>query len=104
MTLPNPKRTDISVVTAEAVKMAVAEFNELGRGAFLKKYGFRQSQYYLLHFEGSEYDSKAIIGAAFGYLPGSPALKCNEFSSQKSAVKRHLEHLGFDVISTGHRN
>lgn len=37
-------------LTADAVLRAIARFDELGREAFLKQYGFREArQYFLLH-------------------------------------------------------
>jgi len=43
-----------------AILAAIAEYDLLGRDAFLEKYGFGRSlTYYLVH-DGREYDSKAI--------------------------------------------
>ena len=51
----------------DSVLKAVAELNELGREAFLERYGFRHARRYFLVVNGKRYDSKAIIGAAHGY-------------------------------------
>ena len=83
-------------LTADAVLRAIARFDELGREAFLKQYGFREArQYFLLH-EGKRYDSKAIIGAAFEFLPErSPPLRPADFSGGEATVQQVLERLGF---------
>jgi 5-methylcytosine-specific restriction protein A len=49
-----------------AVEAAIAEFDALGRDAFLAKYGFERARQYRLVHETREYDSKAIAGVAFG--------------------------------------
>ncbi len=51
-----------------AVLRAIEEFDALGRQGFLDKYGFGPSREYFLRHDGSLYDSKAIVGAAYGYL------------------------------------
>jgi len=50
-----------------AVECAIAEFDTLGRAAFLAKYGFGPARSYFVLFRGGRYDSKAIAGAAHGY-------------------------------------
>jgi 5-methylcytosine-specific restriction protein A len=44
-----------------AVLEAIAEFELVGREAFLAKYGFGHANRYILIHEGKEYDAKAII-------------------------------------------
>jgi 5-methylcytosine-specific restriction protein A len=85
-----------SNVTRSAVLAAIAEYDEIGQAAFLKKYGFKPARTYRLWHEGKAYDSKAITGAAFGYLPGSPPpLRYDEFSGGQVYVVPVLEKLGF---------
>lgn len=50
-----------------AVLKAVAEFSVLGRDAFLDKYGFGKARRYFLVIDNQRYDSKAIVGVAYGY-------------------------------------
>ena len=64
----------LSDLTIPAVSQAIEEFDQLKRKAFLKKYGFGQARGYLVVKDGRTYDSKAIAGAAHGYLPGSQPL------------------------------
>lgn len=85
-----------SNVTRAAVLAAIAEYDEIGQAAFLKKYGYRPARTYRLWHDGKPYDSKAITGAAYGYLPGSPEpLRYNEFSGGQIYVVPVLEKLGF---------
>lgn len=85
---------------AAAVKSALAEFDEIGREAFLKRYGYGRSRNYLIEYDGNLYDSKAIVGAAFGIQhPDRGPLKHSEFSGGDATVRRLLEGLGFSVVS-----
>jgi len=82
-----------SEITAEAVVQAMAEFDELGREAFLEKYGFGEAREFFLVHEGRRYDSKAILGAAHGYaLPDEGPLKSHEFNGgeQTTSVLERL--------------
>jgi hypothetical protein len=45
----------------------VAEFDEIGRERFLRKYRFKKARLYFLDLNGRLYDPKAIAGAAHGY-------------------------------------
>jgi hypothetical protein len=46
----------------------------IGREKFLAKYGFGFARSYFIEWNGEHYDSKAIAGAAHGYIPGQTAL------------------------------
>ena len=52
-----------------AVQLALNEFANVGRTAFLERYGFGKSRDFLVRNPGSGElcDSKAIVGAAYGY-------------------------------------
>jgi hypothetical protein len=81
-----------------AVLQAVAECDRLGRDPFLTRYGFHRARDYLLIVNGREYDSKAIVGVAYGYqFPSRGPLKSNQFSGGLATVKRKLNQLGFKV-------
>jgi len=77
-------------LTSEQVRLAVAEFDGLGRLAFLGKYGFGKAKSYFLDIDGNLYDSKAIVGCALG-------LPAGKFTGGDAAVARRLETLGFQV-------
>ena len=83
-------------VTHESVLAAVAEFDQLGRDAFLHATGFHRSREYYLEHEGQLYDSKPIVGYAHGVSTGTP-LRPGDFSGGDKTVARRLEALGFEV-------
>lgn len=86
------------LTSREAVLKAIGEFDRLGQVRFLRKYGFRPAREYFLEFQSRSYDSKAIVGAAFGYqFPARGPLKADEFSGGYATVKRKLEELKFVV-------
>lgn len=84
------------VTDANAVLAALAEFDRLGRDAFLKKYGFAQARDYFVEHNGRSYDSKAIAGAAHSHQHGTP-LTASDFSGGDATVASRLESLGFQV-------
>lgn len=84
-----------------AVLQAIREHDAIGREAFLAKYGFAQARTYVLRWEGRDYDSKAIAGAALGYQAGvNRALRPDEFSGGANTVAARLRGLGFEVRGT----
>jgi len=91
----------LSDLTASAVVEAIEEFDRLGRNAFLEKYGYGRARDYWLVSDSRYYDSKAVAGAAHGYLPGRAPLTHDEFSGGKVTVQTTLENLGFKIIGPG---
>jgi 5-methylcytosine-specific restriction protein A len=87
----------LSDLTAAAVNAAIDEYDQLGGEAFLAKYGFGPAKDYFVIRDGKSYDSKAIAGAAHGYLPGCAPLRSDEFSGGKATVAPRLRLLGFHV-------
>lgn len=79
------------------ILQAVAEYDRLGPDRFLEKYGFGRARSYWLVIDGKTYDSKAIAGAAHGYLPGREPLTAADFSGGTATVGRLLSRLGFQV-------
>src|SRR5688572_12248556 len=70
--------TDLT--SARAVGEAMNEFDELGQEAFLKKYGFGEAREYFVRRNNRLYDSKAIVGVAYGYqFPDRGPLKAANF-------------------------
>ena len=84
-------------ITRDAVLLAVGEYDRIGQEDFLERYGFDRARQYLLVHEGKRYDSKAIVGAAHGFLPGERPLASSEFSGGEATVGRLLRRLGFTV-------
>jgi 5-methylcytosine-specific restriction protein A len=87
-------------LTQREIHQAVAEYDRLGRDRFLEKYGFGPARSYLLVVDGKTYDSKAIVGAAHGYLPDREPLAPSDFSGGAATVRRALTNLGFNVSRT----
>jgi putative restriction endonuclease len=85
-------------VTADGVRAAIAEHDELGQENFLARYGFRPARKFLLFHDGRAYDSKAILGAAHQHATGRPLPAAN-FNGGEQTVTR-LSALGFDVRDT----
>ena len=81
----------------QSVLKAIEEFDTLGVERFLKKYEFGRSKRYFLVHEGNHYDSKAILGVAYGFEnPSNGPLRWNNFCGGRG-VQRRLEALGFEV-------
>jgi 5-methylcytosine-specific restriction protein A len=85
-------------ITAAEVARAIEEFDRLGRDAFLQAYGFAPARRYLLVHDGRRYDSKAIVGAAHGFLPGQGPLRARDFSGGADHAVGLLKWLGFVVV------
>jgi MoxR-like ATPase len=89
----------------EAVEAALQEFDERGRDAFLRKYGFHRARRFLIERNGRLYDSKAILGAAHGYqFPEQGPLLPDEFSGGEATTARKLRELGLTVVATDQVN
>lgn len=84
-------------ITPTEVRMALAEYDSLGQTAFLTKYGFKKARTYVLQHDGREYDSKAILGAAHGFLANHKPLTSDIFYGGKAAAAADLRKLGFNV-------
>jgi hypothetical protein len=83
----------------DAVLQAIAEFDRLGREAFLKQYGFGESRAYMLSASGKLYDSKAIVGVAFSFQHPDRGLPTpDDFNGGEGTVAQRLEALGFEVV------
>ena len=78
------------------VRQAAAEYDELGQDEFLARYGFGRARAYLLIIDGKAYDSKAILGVAYGHAAGRP-LRPEDFSGGAVGAARVLRSLGFEV-------
>ena len=81
-----------------SVLKAIAECDRLGRSAFLEKYGYGKALRFVLLHKGKQYDSKAIVGAAYEHQFGKP-LRNTDFSGGQASVVPKLVSLGFKVIA-----
>lgn len=85
-------------ITRIEVSKAIEEYDRVGRDAFLRHYGFGRARRYLLQHDGRHYDSKAIVGAAHGHLPGRQPLSAGGFSGGAAHAVSLLRGLGFTVL------
>ncbi|MBG0822481.1 HNH endonuclease [Planomonospora sp. ID91781] len=90
----------LSDLRREMVLAAIAEYDRLGRDAFLERYGYGPARDYFLRHQGRRYDSKAIAGVAHRGVGGRP-LRAAEFSGGNATVARALIRLGFEVTAPG---
>jgi len=87
-----------------AVQSALDEFSSLGRTAFLARYGFGKSRDFMVRnpANGELCDSKAIVGAAYGFqYPSDGPLKPEDFSGGEATVAPKLQSLGFEIVRIG---
>ena len=63
----------VNDITRDAVLQAIGKYDRLGQDGFMERYGFDRARQYLLVHDGKRYDSKAIVCAAHGFLPGRSA-------------------------------
>ena len=81
--------------SVSSILQAMREYDRIGRDAFIHKYHFGPSRTHVVLYEGREYDSKPILGAAHGYqFPEVGPLDCYHFHGGKPTIRK-LESLGF---------
>jgi hypothetical protein len=79
-----------------AVDEAMAEFQAIGRTAFLERYGFRPAREFFVIHRGRAYDSKALAAAAYHHQTGKSPLEWDDFSGGEPVI-RTFESMGFHV-------
>lgn len=84
-------------LTRTAVEAAIAEFDKLGKEAFLTEYGFSDAKRYWLVQSGKSYPSKAIAGVAHKFTEAGVVLGTNDFTGGEGSVVKKLCELGFTV-------
>jgi hypothetical protein len=85
-----------SRVTRADVLRAMEEYDRLGQEQFLADHGFGRATAYLLIHNGRSYDSKAILGVAYGFATGVPLLS-REFNGGVHGAAGVLRKLGFEI-------
>jgi 5-methylcytosine-specific restriction protein A len=98
---PNsPRVSRLNQLTSrEAVIAAIHEYDQLGKDAFLERYGFGEARSYFLVHDEKEYDSKAIAGVAYKNQFGT-LLGAADFSGGHATVQKKMKSLGFLVRGT----
>jgi len=87
---------DWNQVSRTHVLQAMEEYDRIGDREFLRRYGFGRSRIYTVWNGGQEYDSKAILGAAYFHATGTPA-GSGDFSGGEQGAAEVLREKGFDV-------
>lgn len=86
-------------VTREAVLAAIAEYDRVGREAFLQTLGASPSQRYVVVHDGVEYDAKPLIQFAWAHdHPDREPLAAGDFRGDRRTVAEPLRALDFWVI------
>lgn len=85
-----------------AVDESIAEFDQIGRDAFLEKYGFGEAREYFVVTDSGRYDSKAIFAAAWLREHGE-SLTPSHFSGGRHGAGGRLLELGYTVESDDRR-
>ena len=76
---------------------AIEKFNELGRDEFLKEYKFGKAKTCWLIYKEQLYDSKAIVGVAYGFATDSdPLTPYDDHFYGGDPVLKKLSSLGFE--------
>lgn len=87
------------VTSRPAVLTAIEEYDQLGQKSFLERYGFRKSTKFVVHHNGHDYDSKALLAAAHGFqYPDKGPLSNDMFSGGEQTTSR-FRALGFEIRS-----
>lgn len=76
-------------VDRESVEAAMGEFEQVGRGVFLKNAGFGRVRTYFAARGDRLYDSKALIGWAHGLATGT-FLRSPDFTGGEQTVAARL--------------
>jgi len=87
---------DWSQVSRTHVLQAMEEYDRIGDREFLRRYGFTRSRIYTVWSNGQEYDSTAILGAAYFHATGTPAGR-EDFHDGEQGAAKVLQEKGFDV-------
>ena len=87
---------DWSQVSRTHVLQAMEEYDRIGDREFLRRYGFGRSRVYTVWSNGQEYDTTAILGAAYFHATGTPA-GSGDFSGGEQGAAKVLQEKGFDV-------
>jgi hypothetical protein len=87
------------ITSPTAIRKAMVEYDRIGQDSFLEKYGFGKAYRFRLKYGENRYDSKAILGVAYGIQhPKEGPLTAADFSGGERTVTRRLDSLGFDIV------
>jgi 5-methylcytosine-specific restriction protein A len=98
--MSSPKLS-LTVITRESLLLAMKECRELGRDAFLAKYGFRKATGYVLTYRNATYDPKALVGAAAQHTEAGRPYTAKEFSGGKARLGPLFKRCGLTHSEVG---
>ena len=82
----------------EALLRAIDEFKDLGREAFLEKYGQHASARYFVSVDGLHIDSKPLLSVAYGYqFPDRGPLNVRHFAGG-AETRAALARFGYELV------
>ncbi|MDA3625989.1 HNH endonuclease signature motif containing protein [Saccharopolyspora sp. WRP15-2] len=93
-------RVTVEDITADQVRRAVSEHDELGLPEFCRRYNFDLGRDYVITEDGREYGTKVILAAAHGLLPGREPLLPHQVGDDET-VNGVLQREGFEVKKLG---
>ena len=88
-------------LTKAAILATLEEYDRLGRNGFLRRYGYASARTRWIRHGSNRYDMKPIWRAAFAHMEGGHSLMPGDarYETNSDSVQRHLQHLGFEIIS-----
>lgn len=88
-------------VTRDSVLAAIAEWDTIGRDAFLAKYRASPAQRYMVVVSGNEYDAQPLVQVAWAVAhPDQQPLEARDFRGDRGGIAEPLRDLGFWVVRT----
>lgn len=87
----------VEEITADAVREAMAEHDEVGIEKFCRKYGFSLERAFVVRASKKRYGTRVLLAAAHGRLPGQQPLASHAVPDD-SIVTAVLQRLGLDVV------
>ena len=88
---------DYSVLTSVDIHAVLADFDRLGRDAFLQQYGGFGAQKFFIRMNGKEYDAKPVLIMAFRRYTMFALIESSDIDSTSEGVADPLIKLGFKV-------
>ena len=85
----------VDLTDPAAVQTALNEYDQVGADAFLAKYGFGPARSYFVVRDGKRYDSKAIVGVAYGYQHPAEGRGCG-----RGYIRSRFLHRSLRIISS----
>ncbi len=93
-----PGRPIERLTDANAVLLALDEYDRMGREQFNACHGFGGSRRFRILHNGRTYDAKSVLLAAYGYqFPAEGPLANDQVASNRREVHDPLARLGFTV-------